>query len=305
VNPSDWGVDRSLSAVVVRQLVGDQFPALATSTLQRLGEGWDSETYLLDDVWVLRFPKRRDVVRSLECEIVVLRALAGRLPLPVPTVELFGRPGPAFPYPFVGYRKLPGRPASEMPSLPMSEADEQEAARALGAFLTELHRVPLAALPDDLPHEDPADDGREDVEAALVQLRAIDSELARRAADLLAAPRPARLSSDHGVLLHADLLPEHLLLSESTRRLTGIIDWGDAAIGPPAIDFAGPYAWRGRRFAEGVLSHYQGVVTSRDLDWMRPRVLAAGVISAAYGRLAHRPGDVASGLRIVELALTA
>ena len=213
--------------------------------------------------------------------------------------------GPAFPYPFVGYRKLPGRPASHGASVMMSDADEHEAARVFGAFLTELHRVPLVALPDDLPQASPADDGAEDVEAALVQLRAIDRGMARRAAECLAAPHADRPSTVHEVLLHADLLPEHLLLSESTQRLTGVIDWGDVALGAPAIDFAGPYAWRGRRFAELVLAHYQGVVTSRDLDWMRPHILASGVISAAYGRLAHRPDDVASGLRIIELALAA
>ena len=37
-------------------------------------------------------------------------------------------------------------------------------------------------------------------------------------------------------LLHADLLPEHLLVRDG--RLAGVIDWGDARVGDPALDYA-------------------------------------------------------------------
>ena len=46
------------------------------------------------------------------------------------------------------------------------------------------------------------------------------------------------------VLLHADLGPEHLLVRDG--RLVGVIDWGDARFGDPALDYAwllnGPFA---------------------------------------------------------------
>ena len=46
------------------------------------------------------------------------------------------------------------------------------------------------------------------------------------------------------VLLHADLGPEHLLVRDG--RLAGVIDWGDARLGDPALDYAwlltGPFA---------------------------------------------------------------
>ena len=41
-----------------------------------------------------------------------------------------------------------------------------------------------------------------------------------------------------GVLLHADLKGEHVLVDE-TGSVTGVLDWTDAAIGDPAIDVAG------------------------------------------------------------------
>ena len=45
-------------------------------------------------------------------------------------------------------------------------------------------------------------------------------------------------------LLHADLGPDHLLVRDG--RLAGVIDWGDARVGDPALDYAfllnGPFA---------------------------------------------------------------
>jgi aminoglycoside 2''-phosphotransferase len=41
------------------------------------------------------------------------------------------------------------------------------------------------------------------------------------------------------VLTHSDLGMEHVLVDESSGRLTGLIDFGDAEIGDPAVDFVG------------------------------------------------------------------
>jgi len=40
-------------------------------------------------------------------------------------------------------------------------------------------------------------------------------------------------------LIHHDLALEHILVTPDGTALAGVIDWGDAAIGDPALDFAG------------------------------------------------------------------
>jgi aminoglycoside 2''-phosphotransferase len=40
-------------------------------------------------------------------------------------------------------------------------------------------------------------------------------------------------------LVHADLGPEHVLVVPDSGRLIGVIDFGDARVGDPAIDFTG------------------------------------------------------------------
>ncbi len=45
---------------------------------------------------------------------------------------------------------------------------------------------------------------------------------------------------DHPLaLIHHDLAPEHILVTPDGTRIAGVIDWGDLALGDPALDFAG------------------------------------------------------------------
>src|SRR5205085_1752402 len=56
------------------------------------------------------------------------------------------------------------------------------------------------------------------------------------------------------VLIHCDLAGEHILCDPERSTLTGVIDWGDATIGDPAMDFVGLHVDRGKEFTELVLA---------------------------------------------------
>jgi aminoglycoside phosphotransferase (APT) family kinase protein len=94
-------------------------------------------------------------------------------------------------------------------------------------------------------------------------------------------------------LIHADLGPEHLLCDDSG-RLVGVIDWGDVAVGDPALD----YAW---------LLHGAGVTLDVDDD-LRRRALVyhrlAPWYDVAYGLDTGRGELVARGLARVRDRLT-
>jgi aminoglycoside phosphotransferase (APT) family kinase protein len=83
-------------------------------------------------------------------------------------------------------------------------------------------------------------------------------------------------------LVHADLAPEHLLVRDG--RLAGVIDWRDARLGDPALDYAwllnGPFAdWevdpdlrRRARFYHRLAPWYEahiGVFTNRPVHTER------------------------------------
>jgi aminoglycoside phosphotransferase (APT) family kinase protein len=46
------------------------------------------------------------------------------------------------------------------------------------------------------------------------------------------------LTSPPMVLVHGDIAPQNLLVSQKTAQLNGIVDWGDAEWADPAVDFA-------------------------------------------------------------------
>ena len=108
----------------------------------------------------------------------------------------------------------------------------------LGSFLRRLHRVPVAALDGAVPVE------REPLASWLSQARREYVEVrdavppARRAPIEIFLSSPPPPDPTITALCHNDLGTEHLLVDPATGTITGIIDWGDAAITDPAYDLA-------------------------------------------------------------------
>src|SRR5258708_21610180 len=75
--------------------------------------------------------------------------------------------------------------------------------------------------------------------------------------------RPENPSSFMPTFCHHDLGVEHILVDRSTKRITGIIDWGDVALGDPANDFGKLYRDLGPEALEAVLRDYK---TSKHIE---------------------------------------
>jgi aminoglycoside 2''-phosphotransferase len=79
-------------------------------------------------------------------------------------------------------------------------------------------------------------------------------------------------------LIHGDLAPEHILCNPEAGSITGVIDWGDACLGDPALDFAGLFSLGGEKLVDRVLAYYP-----RPLDeTFRRRVRFYHTIAPAY-----------------------
>lgn len=134
----------------------------------------------------------------------------------------------------------------------------------LGAFLGALHSAPIApalgcGVPRHAGHTMAArllTDSAHLLEGWLGQ-----RDWPRRQAELRRRLAPTRAEVERGVLLNCDIAPGHLLYDPATRRLTGVIDFGDLAVGDPARDFIHIYEdFRPDRLAE-VLAHYPGTAS--------------------------------------------
>jgi aminoglycoside phosphotransferase (APT) family kinase protein len=213
-----------------RSLVRRMFPSLACETLVPVGDGWDCFTYEVDGAWIVQLPRHDLAAETLRMQISMLPELSREVSAPIPFPELASLEPPA-----MAYRKLEGSPASEVPATALLGIWPER----LGRFLYDLHLVPLEFV------------GLRGVgpEAWRGRLRAQIGEFDARVVPLLASgeARHARSLFDAFMshvsdrfaesLVHADLGPAHVLVTP-TGDLAGVIDWGDATPGDPAIDFA-------------------------------------------------------------------
>ncbi len=230
-----WSSDRQLGLDEVPEILGEQFPELEGLPVRFLDAGWDSEAFEVDERWIFRFPKRQNVVEHLETELLVLPLIAPRLPLPVPRPRFRGQASARFPYPFMGYPKIPGSP---LDSLPAGTLRVEGILEALLGFLEALHATPLEGAVAGVRGWPVG----EELGARIRRLGLSDEPLivsSLRQFDTGGSPAPAHR------LVHDDLGMEHVLIDPQSSEVTGIIDWGDLNLGDPASDFVGLLEWAG------------------------------------------------------------
>src|SRR5690242_15084497 len=284
-----------------------RYPDLPIQRYTVFTNGWDSLALALDDIWLVRFARRPNVEAQLAVESRLLPALATTLPAPIPRFDLIGDPGTRGPA-FAGYRLLPGVP---LPATLAATPDQVSAlAHQIGAFLGALHAFPLerataAVAPLSLPSEGAGASTRRHYADFYEYIRA-------RVFPLLDAPAQARAAalwepflSDNAnfaflpALIHADLAGEHILCDPAAGVLTGVIDWGDARIGDPALDFTGLLRDAGPAFADAALAAYPCPV---DPAFRRRMDFYARLIpyhEVRFGLDTHQPDHLALGLAAI------
>jgi aminoglycoside 2''-phosphotransferase len=271
-----------------------------------LGEGWAQVAYRVptaDGDWVLRHPqltkydatKHPDLlamaVADLEREARLLPALAEHgLPVP-PGMRLLHDDGGQIAGTI--HRPIDGEPVARAM---LVGGTRTRLAAAFGAFFTRLHAFPrdravtLGLKDIDLWKDEYC--GLVEFCRPLLAARSrawLDVTVERFLAEggTTGAPR---------VLIHGDIGPEHLLISPD-REFAGSIDFGDAMVADPALDFAGLWLACRKPFMEQVLTHYGGEID----PGLRRRagfyVEVVGLYQVRYGDLVEDGREHTSGKR--------
>jgi aminoglycoside phosphotransferase (APT) family kinase protein len=198
--------------------------------IQTLGRGQDHVAYLVDGSLVVRFAQGDDARERVERESRLLALVAELVDVPVPR--------PAYVAPDLGglvYERLPGVPLIQIAE---RERAAEPVGRELGLLLRSLHGVDPDRVLDLVEVDHDSFDAWQQEAASLYHDFAADipSAFARAIAKFLRSLPPER-GSDL-VFSHNDLGIEHVLVDPVSLRVTGIIDWSDAALTDPAYDFA-------------------------------------------------------------------
>ncbi len=241
------------------------------------GTGWDSQARSVDGRWVERRPRRPEVAARLLMETRLMPWLAQRLPLPVPIPHVL-RQEPLV----VRHEMVAGEPLA---------AFDAAGGRTLGAFLRALHATgPAQAVRRGAPSAREALRDRaatlEDFGIRVMPLLPDDRRGAAWALLDAVAASPA------DALVHGDLGPEHVLARNGV--VSGVIDFGDAHVGDPALDLAWALHGAPPLFARAVAAEYGAApdLVERALLWHR----LGPWHEVTYGLDTGDPDTVRSGL---------
>ena len=227
------------------RLAGD-----ASLPVSRLGEGWDNVVWTVGDDLVLRLRKdgtpeeRADAVQH---DVALLGFAARHATVRVPEVVAAAPEDGA-----LLTTRVPGRPAVDVaPDLPAL-------ATTLAELLTALHAVPHA---DATAVVEPDPDGAEEWLRVIGEEYAaardgVPPDLREPVEAFLATPPPA--PATRLVFCHNDVRDDHVMVDPASGLVIGLIDWGDAVLGDPALDLATVLADFGRPTLARVLAAYGG-----------------------------------------------
>jgi aminoglycoside phosphotransferase (APT) family kinase protein len=212
---------------LVRRLLTSQMPDLAELPLAVIGPwGTDNAIWRVGADLVIRLPRIHWAAGQVEHEAKWLPRLAPHLPLAIPEPVAVGEPGHGYPHLWAVHRWIPGDGAA------LDRIDDLVAfASALAKVVRMLQAVPTAGAPSATNRARPLADYDDATRCAID--RASDLIDAAAAVDVWEEALAAEPYVAAPVWVQADLEGNCLVRDG---RLCGIVDWGSACAGDPAVD---------------------------------------------------------------------
>lgn len=262
-----------VTADLVRRLLREQHPDLASLPLRAVAAGWDNALFRLGDDLLVRLPLRQLAAPLVEHEQRWLPVLAPDMPLPIPVPVRAGRPGAGFPWRWSVLPWFDGTGAETTPVISRTAW-----AGSLAAALAALHRPAPAHAPVN-PYRGVPLATRADVIGARLAASSDSGLLLTAWHAGLAAPAwdgPA-------LWLHGDPHPGNLVVRDGA--LAAIVDFGDLTSGDPASDLA--TAWL--TFDPAGRAAFRAALPYDEATWVRARAWAAALVPVLRAHPAELP----------------
>ena len=256
-----------------RECIAAACPELALETAEMLRAGQNNDLVLVNGALIFRFPKYREGIAGLRRERAILEAVRGRMPLETPHYIYCNVDEEEVGKAFVGYRKLPGDLLWREGFAQISDEETVDRlATDIASFLLRLHAIPVSRV--DIPQR-PSDsqDGWREIFNRIQTI--VYPRLTAEGREWTTQQFVAFLEDDaqfpfSNLLRHGDMGMSNILYSAEQGRFVGVVDFGHAGIGDPAVDFAGLYVCYGESFLKRCARVYPLI----DRYWERIRFYA-------------------------------
>lgn len=238
--------------------------------------------------WILRRPRRPDVIAKASYEKAVLSFLKERFAYKIPDWRIFSSE-------LIAYPMLEGEPAvaPNPPHEPTWKIDFKSPnfGKCFARVLASLHQIDIEEAQNaGMNYQSP-----DEIRAQLIDdIALVEKEMGGPQA--VYKRWRAWVSDDsywpsHSTVIHGDLHQAHLLVDEND-NITGVIDWTEAVIGDPSTDFVFHYMVFGEDGLKTLLKDYQALgarTWDRIIDHTIERAAAFGITSALYAIKTGQP----------------
>jgi aminoglycoside phosphotransferase (APT) family kinase protein len=219
----------------------------------------------MGDHYILRIPRNHPAhIEALYREAVAVPA-ARRAGVRTPALVVFDDICDLLPVPYAIYERVRGY---ALASLGLEPQQAEDVWRELGRDLARVHAVKVGDLTSTLPVQEVLPDPRE-----LVETRSTDGWYTSQEAGWLHAwlDRLASmtLSAACSRVLHGDSQATNVMVNTNPLSYLAVMDWGAAALGDPANDFAGVPL----RAAPFMLNGHRELAALDDDDYAEARIL--------------------------------
>ncbi|WP_258003517.1 macrolide 2'-phosphotransferase [Fischerella muscicola] len=206
--------------------------------------------------WVLRFPRRPDVLERMYYEREVLELVKSQVDVSVPIWKIVSDE-------LVAYPLLKGIPAGTIdpdigdyvwyidPKFPPVVY-----ICSVAKTLAQLHRTRIEVVKQFSIRVKTVDQVRQSMAENMEKTRELLGVSDTRWTRWQNWIANDALWPEHSALIHGDFHPGHTLVDKDG-NLIGLIDWTEAAVSDPAKDFVCFYATFGEQVLQDVLEHYQ------------------------------------------------
>lgn len=222
---------------IYEQRIRDIFPELSIENISLNDEGVDNDVIEVNNELIFRFPKHEEAFEKLNQELRILKLLPHYTKTNIPKIFYESRE-------VIGYFMIFG---VNLRKDILSELDEQalqSVAEQLATFLKELHSVPLNQI---LEFDIPDSEVYRKYEDWLNLYHRLQDEVFPHLMNHTQEWAKNHLESFlenksnfeyEPKLIHGDLGANHILFDKPKECISGIIDFGTAGLGDPAMDMA-------------------------------------------------------------------
>lgn len=218
----------------VLEQISSARPGLDLELAEFVGEGASRDVVLVGDDWVFKLPRDDRAREGLEREARFLELVTRYVHMPVPKFQIENN--------LAAYRYMPGVPLTPSYLNSISVAPRKRLMQSLGHFLRELHFIPIDPAISSGLKPVPAPQTLEDWQGVLDRVRSsLYPHMLRHQREWVeshfAPVFGGRVSLDfEPAVIHSDLGVNHVLVDPYIDEMAGVVGFGAAGLGDPAID---------------------------------------------------------------------